>query len=215
MENKYAKQTLRDLPDEQLVAVFRARGASAADAFGVLIHRHQADLLRRCWARLGNGADAEEAVQETLLRVFRGLLRFRGDAAFRTWLFSIADNQCSTLYQRRSRHVMSEHVRALISLHEETCHVGPARVDAASAERVRDVLSDLPRRSRDVLMLRFYGDLSLEDIARTLGIGLSAAKMRLYRALTQFEAGFEILFVAEASDDFFRESGRATTGAEA
>ncbi|MGD1983977.1 MAG: sigma factor-like helix-turn-helix DNA-binding protein [Chromatiaceae bacterium] len=48
-------------------------------------------------------------------------------------------------------------------------------------------------------MLRFYRELSLEDIARTLGIGLSAAKMRLYRALAQFEAAFETSGAAEVA----------------
>lgn len=199
MKNQSIKQRLELLSDEQLVALFQARGASAADGYAVLIHRHQPDLLRRCRARLGNLTDAEEAVQETLLRVLRGLLRFRGDAAFRTWLFSIADNQCNTLYQRRSRQVMSEHVRALIALHEEIAHGDPLGEDPIPVERVRDVLSDLPGQARDVLMLRFYGDLPLEDVAKTLGIGLSAAKMRLYRALAQFEAAFSASAGADAA----------------
>lgn len=182
------KQNLECLTDEQLVAAFQAGGGTAKEACVVLIHRHQSDLIRRCRARLGNASDADEAVQETLLRVFRALTRFRGDAAFRTWLFTIADNQCNTLSLRRSRQVMSEHIRALIVLHEQFAQEGPANEDRAAIERVQEVLSLLPGQARDVLMLRFYGDLSFEDIAKTLGIGLSAAKMRLYRALVQFEA---------------------------
>ncbi len=194
-----SKQSLNDLADEQLVALFQARGAAAADAYGVLIHRHQPQLLRRCRVRLGNTSDAEEAVQETLLRVFRGLLRFRGDAAFRTWLFSVADNQCNTLHQRRSRQVMSEHVRALIVLHEAMSYDTAGDGDAVAIEQVHELLSDLPSHAYDVLMLRFYGDLSLEDIAKTLGIGLSATKMRLYRALAQFEAALETSIGTDAA----------------
>lgn len=199
MKNKYAKQALESYSDELLVALFQGRGGSADDAYGVLIQRHQPDLLRRCRARLENRVDAEEAVQETLVRVFRGLFRFRGDAAFRTWLFSIADNQCNTLHQRRSRLVMSEHVRALIELHQELQHAEPEAGDAESIEGVRRSLANLPARARDVLMLRFYGDLSLEEIADTLDIGLSAAKMRLYRAMSQFEAAFEAGDLADAA----------------
>jgi RNA polymerase sigma-70 factor (ECF subfamily) len=199
MKNKYEKQQFESLLDESLVALFQGRGVSADDAYGVLIQRHQPDLLRRCQARLGNRADAEEAVQETLVRVFRGLFRFRGDAAFRTWLFSIADNQCNTVYQRRSRLVMSEHVRALIELHQGLSHAGPEEDDAASVEEVRRSLAHLPAPARDVLTLRFYGDLSLEEIADTLGIGLSAAKMRLYRAMSQFETVFEATDLAEVA----------------
>lgn len=199
MKKQSTNQKLEILRDEQLVALFQARSASAPAAYGTLIHRHQPDLLRRCRARLGNIDDAEEAVQETLVRAFRGLVRFRGDAAFRTWLYSIADNQCNTLYLRRSRLAMSDHVRALIALQAEMSHSEPETEDQAAIERVREVLSGLPSQARDVLMLRFYRDLSLEDIARSLGIGLSAAKMRLYRALAQFELAFETSAGAEAA----------------
>ena len=199
MNQETSKQSLNDLADEQLVALFQARGAAASDAYGVLIHRHQPNLLRRCRVRLGNTSDAEEAVQETLLRVFRGLLRFRGDAAFRTWLFSVADNQCNTLHLRRSRRMMSEHVRALIVLHEAMSHDNRDDEDAISREQVHELLSSLPSRACDVLMLRFYSDLSLEDIAKTLGIGLSATKMRLYRSLALFEAALETSFGTDAA----------------
>ena len=191
MNNPYARPTLECLPDDQLVALFQARGARSAHAYAALVHRHQPDLLRRCRGRLGNTADAEEAVQETLLRVFRGLLRFRGEAGFRTWLFAIADNQCNTLYLRRSRQVMTQHFRALIALQDELRYE-PQGEDEAPLEQVRTALAGLPVQARDVLMLRFYRDLSLEEISRTLGIGLSAAKMRLYRALAQFEAAYRV-----------------------
>ncbi len=57
-------------------------------------------------------------------------------------------------------------------------------------KQVREVLAELPSQASEVLMLRFYSELGLEDIAATLGIGLSAAKMRLYRAIAQFEAKY-------------------------
>jgi RNA polymerase sigma-70 factor (ECF subfamily) len=199
MSNKHKKQELEGFVDKALVTIFQSRGASADDAYGVLVRRHQPDLLRRCQARLGNRADAEEAVQETLVRVFRGLLRFRGDAAFRTWLFCIADNQCNTLCQRRSRLVMSEHVRALIELHQELSPEGREEREAPVIDLVRRSLANLPDPARDVLTLRFYGDLSLQEIAVTLDIGLSAAKMRFYRAMSQFEAALEASDLADAA----------------
>jgi RNA polymerase sigma-70 factor (ECF subfamily) len=79
-------------------------------------------------------------------------------------------------------------LRALIALHEASHRdLGHEGVFEES-NRVREVLARLPSKSRDVLMLRFYRDLSLEDIAVTLDVGLSAAKMRLYRAMAQFKA---------------------------
>lgn len=184
------ERALRVLTDEQLVGVFQAEGprARARAVYSELARRHRPDLVRRCRARLGNTADAEEAVQESLLRAYRGLLRFRRDACVRTWLFAIADNQCNTLHVRRSRSALSDHLRALIALHEESYRIFGHEGAFEQSSVVREVLAELPSPSRDVLMLRFYRDLSLEDIAVTLGIGLSAAKMRLYRAMAQFKA---------------------------
>ncbi len=119
MDNSIQEQKLKPLSDEQLVALFQARDEEHAAAYAELVHRHQPNLFRRCRARLGNAADADEAVQESLLRAFRGLHRFRRDSCFRTWLFSIADNQCNTLHVRRSRHVLTDHVRAMIELQQE------------------------------------------------------------------------------------------------
>lgn len=184
-------QELEKLTDEQLVARSGESARLYSAACNVLIKRHRPDILRRSRARLGNLADAEEAVQETLLRVFRNLSGFRGDAAFRTWLFTIADNQCSNVYQRRMRRLMGEHLQALMEIHEELRHEHAPDIDGDASQAVREVLFALPEQARDVLMLRFYRDLSLEDIAQTLGIGLSAAKMRLYRAMALFEAGFQ------------------------
>ncbi len=188
MKDIAQERALRVLTDEQLVGVFQAGGPRARVVYSELARRHRPDLVRRCRARLGNMADAEEAVQESLLRAYRGLLRFRRDACLRTWLFAIADNQCNTLHARRSRSVLSDHLRASIALHEESYRNLGHEGDFEQSSVVREVLAELPSPSRDVLMLRFYRDLSLEDIAVTLGVGLSAAKMRLYRAMSQFKA---------------------------
>ncbi|MGB5494569.1 MAG: RNA polymerase sigma factor [Sedimenticolaceae bacterium] len=187
MNNIAQERALGVLTDEQLVGVFQAGGPRARVVYSELARRHRPALVRRCRARLGNMADAEEAVQESLLRAYRGLLRFRRDACLRTWLFAIVDNQCNTLYVRRSRFALSDHLRALIVLHEESYRNPGHEGVFEQSSLVREVLAELPSPSHDVLMLRFYRDLSLEDIAVTLGVGLSAAKMRLYRAIVQFK----------------------------
>jgi len=190
MEKNTNIQWHEQLSDEELVALFQERGKKTAAAYAELVCRHHLDLSRRCHARLGNAADAEEAVQETLLRAFHGLLQYRREACFRTWLFSIGDNQCNTLLVRRSRHVLTDHMRALIELNDELRYNDESVEDVELVKVVREILAELPCQAGDVLMLRFYRDLSVEDIASTLGIGLSAAKMRLYRAIAQFESRF-------------------------
>jgi len=177
---------LRSYTDEELVASAQIL-VSSSEAFAELMRRHRSDLLWRCRVRLGNFADAEDALQETLIRAYRGLALFRGVSSFRTWLFAIADNQCNTVHARRMRHIVSDHVRSLITLHEERVSNDSREETEGLIELVHRVLNELPSQARDVLLLRFHSELSLEDIANTLGIGLSASKMRLYRAVSAFE----------------------------
>lgn len=177
--------------DDELLGRIRNRTAGWQSALSLLLHRYRGELLGYCHARLGNRHDAEDAIQETIIRAYRGLPGFKGDASFRTWIHSIAENQCRTLSVRRARHVMADHLRELVQLHE-TMRNQSSGITKQAEQRVHQVLEDIAPPYRDVLFLRFYRDLSLDEIARTLGISLSAAKMRLYRALDQFAAGYEL-----------------------
>lgn len=182
-------ETRDALREDALLQRVRARGPDWQAACSALLERHRGALHRRCLQRLGNVQDAEDALQETMLRALLGIRGFEGRSGLGTWLFAIADNECSSLVQRRKRHEHSEHVRCLIRIHEE--HRGmSSTVDLDQARQVRETLMRLPLKAREVLALRFFGEASLEEIARTLGIGLSAAKMRLYRALDLFEANY-------------------------
>ncbi len=184
MAENLTKKSFECLDDKKLVGRVQTGDTAARLALTVLIERYRAPLLRRCEARLRNRQDAEDAVQETLLRAFRGLGGFRGEASVSTWLTAIADNQCASLARRRARHVMGEHLRQLILLHEEVRQPGYESGDDRSL-CVRRTLARAPRRDRDVLFMRFFQELTLEEIAGSLGIGLSTAKMRLYRALAR------------------------------
>lgn len=177
------------LQESALLRRVRAHGSGCQTLCSVLLEPHRSAIYRRCLFRLGNVHDAEDAAQETMLRALQGIQGFEGRSGLRTWLCAIADNECSSLVQRRKRHQYSDHVRCLIRIHEEQQKTSPT-VDQDKAQLVRETLMRLPPRAREVLGLRFFGEASLDEIARTLGISLSAAKMRLYRALALFEANY-------------------------
>ena len=172
--------------DRELLQLILEQQPNWRDTLSLLLQRHHKSLYGRCFAYLRNREDAEDAAQETELRAFRSIRNFRQDASFRTWLFSIGDRQCHDLARKRTRHVLSEHLRSQIEIHEK--NLPKARLGKEADEAVGKMISSLPRRERDVLMLRFYLDLSLQEMAVYLGLGLSATKMRLYRALELFEA---------------------------
>src|SRR5438309_6833387 len=99
-ENPRARERMTDA---QLI---EAAMAGDEEAFGGLVAPHRRALHAHCYRMLGSLQDAEDAVQETLLRAWRGLKRFEGRSSVRSWLYTIATNACLNAIQRRPKRVL-------------------------------------------------------------------------------------------------------------
>lgn len=152
-------------------------------AFEELVRVTYADTYTLAFRLTGDEEDARDVVQESYLRAFRGLKRFRGDAQFTTWLYRITANCASTHLGRRSRHRHDELADDAPIPDLVLDHDPQARTEAnATRQRLTVALSELPPRLRAVVVLRDVYDLPHEAIAAELGISESAAKVRLHRA---------------------------------
>lgn len=146
---------------------------------------HGRSIGRLCMAMLGNGPDADEVVQETLLAAHRGMEGFRGEGSVRAWLFGIARRQCA-------RHLEAKRSRgAHLQVVADEPHAGPGD-DPESAARtgrrariVRAALEHLKPSERDALLLRYQADLSFREIAAACGIDEAAARKRASRGLNR------------------------------
>lgn len=151
--------------------------------FTVLMRAYEVRVLRTCRRLLGNQHDAEDVYQEILIRVFHGLKNFKRDSSFSTWLFRIAHNECMTRLRKARRD------KQMFVSHDATPEAVAPSETYENAELGRDierVLAKMSFADREVLTLRFVSDLPIADIARVLGIKLSAAKMRISRASERF-----------------------------
>jgi len=152
-------------------------------AFEELVRVTYADTYTLAFRLTGDEEDARDVVQESYLRAFRGLKRFRGDAQFTTWLYRITANCASTHLGRRSRHRHDELVDDAPIQDLDLDHDPQARTETnATRDRLTVALRELPPRLRAVVVLRDVYDLPHEAIAAELGISESAAKVRLHRA---------------------------------
>jgi len=132
---------------------------------------------------VGNEHDASDVLQETYLRAYRSLRRFRGDSAFGTWLHRITVNCSATLVakRRRTSHLELDEDLAVAELRTERDPEAAAG-SADDRDRLVAALALLPEQMRMVVVLHDIYDLSHQAIATELGISQTAAKVRLHRA---------------------------------
>ena len=147
------------------------------DAFDELVRLFQADLWRFCLSLLRNAAAAEDAVQETFLKAYRHLPRYRGRSKFSTWLFSIARN-CAYDELRRSARVDRTTGRLEMERSEK-------QLDATSGIEVREALAALPLDLREpIVLIDVFGN-SYKDAAQMMGLPVGTVKSRVHRAREQ------------------------------
>jgi len=164
----------------------RARQGDS-EAFRSLVENHSRSAFRLAFRMTGNEHDAEDVVQDSFLRAYRQLGRFESRAHFGTWLHRIVAN-CSVdlLRARRSRqdHNRADDLDAIAEL-PSTDTAGPERL-ARSAEIERSVaaaLAELSPLERAAFTLRHYEGRSIAEIGKTLGLGTSATKHSVFRAV--------------------------------
>ena len=162
-------------------------GAGDHAAFRELVERHQNAVIGTVAKMLGNSSDAEDISQQVFLRIWRNAKRYRPDAKFTTYLFTITRNLVFNETRRRGR---KKEVSA--DEREENSHHliedSPDRQPDAEAlqaelrQAVDDAIASLPDAQRMAVILRRYEQLPYEDIAEALGLSLSAVKSLLFRA---------------------------------
>ena len=165
-------------------AVARARGGDL-DAYAVLVARYTL-RAHRCAFLLGAGEEADDVVQEAFVKAFRHLSGFRADEAFGPWLLRIVVNETKNLTRARRR-------RAALALRVGTTDPGAAAADGpvdevlAAERRVRLVaaVNALPDKERQVLVCRYFLELSEAETAQVLAWPLGSVKSRTSRALSR------------------------------
>ncbi len=198
------------MTDEVVELACRARGGDR-QALEPLVRATYPDAYGLALRLLGDEHDARDAVQEAFARALHGIRRFRGDAAFTTWLHRITANCAADVLARRARTahqdldtLAPEHQRALTDTRLEH---DPERRSFQRADRDRLVaaLQALPARLRAVVVLRDVYDMSHEAISAELGITVAAAKVRLHRGRRRLRE--DLYAVAESSGAHVEAAG--------
>lgn len=164
------------------------RQALAGDraAFGHLVEAYQGPVFNLAYRMLGSDVEAEDAAQEVFLRAFAKLSTYRPDKKFSTWLFSIASHHCiDRLRRRRPGWLSLEQPLPPGSLRSDSPLPEECLLRTEERQVVREVLRELSPGYHAPIVLRYWHELSYEEIAETLGLTVAAVKSRLHRARKQ------------------------------
>jgi len=179
-----------NLPDEELARLFRDGNAAAFEA---LLDRYSRSIYNFTFRFLGDRADAEDATQLTLIQAFESLPTGRPDASLRPWLFQVARNKCIDLMRKRRAVPLStlerEDDEAPLF---DPADAAPLPADLYEREELQQILQEaielLPLRSREVVLMRYLGELTFVEIGRSLGIPENTAKTLFQRAKSTLRA---------------------------
>jgi RNA polymerase sigma-70 factor (ECF subfamily) len=154
-----------------------------SDAFGKVVEAFQSPVYNLCYRMLGNPEDAEDAAQEAFWRAYQGLSKYDFQRSFGTWMLSIAAHYCIDRLRRKRINFLS--LEALLP-EEDAPDTSPTPevVTGKNEEReaVQELLKTLNPEERAMIVMRYWYDMSYEEIGQSLSCSVSAVKSRLHRA---------------------------------
>jgi len=185
-----AEFDVRSTADDQFLE--RLRGGEAA-AFERLVAEHSGDVYALLFRLTTDAEEARDLTQETFLRAFQSINRFRGDASLKTWIYRIAINQARNRWRwwRRRKRDLTVSLDATDEQREQPLAATLPNLEAANPEQetlareregqLRDALSSLRQSYREAVILRDVEGFSYEEIAAMLQISIGTVKSRISR----------------------------------
>jgi RNA polymerase sigma-70 factor (ECF subfamily) len=172
--------------DEALIELLRDGSASAGE---VLVKRYAQPLLRYLHRLGGSDHLAEELHQQTWVSVMDHLDRFDRSSAsggFKAWLFRIATNKANDHWRSSGRDKAAKQTMRLVA--EKSAPDASQRLEGTEQEaKLREAIARLPENQRQVLLLRYYGDLKFVEIAEMMGCPLNTALGRMHKAMLKLK----------------------------
>jgi RNA polymerase sigma-70 factor (ECF subfamily) len=168
--------------NDESLWVARARHGDG-NAFSQLVEAYQRPVFNLCYRMLGDAAEAEDAAQETFIRAYTRLSSYDPNRKFSSWVLAIASHYCiDRLRQRRLGLVSWDDLPPCNWLSDTQLKPEEALLEREVQRQVRELLNDLPPDYKAVVILRYWQELSYEEIAKALHTTVPAIKSRLFRA---------------------------------
>ncbi|MBX7203603.1 MAG: RNA polymerase sigma factor [Bacteroidia bacterium] len=176
---------MEELSDRYLLELF-ARPATREKAFTLLVQQYQRPMYFHIRRMVNSHDDADDLLQNTFLKAYRALDRFRGDARLFTWLYRIATNECLSFLSQKKKHYF---IAADQNAGHDQVHADASPLVNADLVEMRlwQAMQTLPAKQRLVFSMKYFEGLKYEEISEVLGTSVGALKASYHLAVKKIE----------------------------
>jgi len=180
------RKSTAEMSAAEITEVLSQVRAGDAEAWGELYRQYAPAIFRFCRRAMPTREDAEDATTEIFMKVKQKLGTYDASRPFTAWLYKVASNHCWDMLRRRKirQDLETGDVETLPLEHPEPGQLERLQTEHTNKE-VRAGLAKLPDRARMALVLRYFGDMSYDEIAETLGVRRAFVGVLLLRARHQ------------------------------
>ena len=176
------RQVILDMEEKEELLIERAKKGDVS-AFSELIKRYERYVLNLVYRTLGRAEDAEDIAQETFVKAYLHIKKFKGESKFSTWLSKIAMNLCMDKIRERSNREENLEEGVWLTIPQDNYYSPEETVERLEIqEKIKNAVSSLPEDLRMVFILREFEDLSYQEISEILNIPMGTVESRLHRA---------------------------------
>ena len=185
--------SFESFPDIELVKEFKNGNEKA---FDTLVSRYQTKIYRQAWRMVRNEQDALELSQETFVRAYRALPKFKEKSSFYTWLFRICFNLCLTFLNKSKKEQKVSSIDTMteerlmfeaVSVKEDMREPSLITKREGLAKAISNAVENLPPQQKLVFMMRQYDDMKNNDIAKTLHLSVGGVKSNYRHAIVKLK----------------------------
>jgi RNA polymerase sigma-70 factor (ECF subfamily) len=154
------------------------------EAYAILVKRYQKPIFNLMMRTTSCEEDAFDLTQEAFVRAYEKLERFKPSGRFFPWLYTIGMNLARDFSRKtKTRKIKKAELYEMQKTLSVESDRSKSLLERIDAQRVKEVLQDLPLEYREAVILRFHEGMSIREVASSIGISVSGAKMRIHRGL--------------------------------
>lgn len=190
--------------DDQIIINLINNGDT--NAFSVLVDRYKDLVFTLAIRMMKNREEAEEVTQDTFIKIYKSLRKFKGDSKLSTWIYKVAFNSCLDRLKSYKREYLKVTIDEFTEHQVKTIdNALDSLVEEERKQKIQDCLQQLPSEDSFLLTLYYFEEQSLDEIANVVGLTANNLKVKLFRSRKKLASIFKAQLEPEIIEHYERE----------